>query len=233
MHAIVVSKDYPKNIYTGYNMEFKTDEFGWEHRKYYDPDDKAHYLWTAIVHNFVKKVYTGKKIKYTNWEGKENEYDEYHVALDVDNPRYKKIKQAIIDALVSIGYEDDGYSITFQESFKDDGTEFIAGITGDWGYIDHCPEIEFAEALVFNKDRLIRYLFNDESMIETWNDNSWSYPGEDTDDDPADDIRLKYFDENNDLRPGMKLEDYYDECDWLYFGRANKVDYEWRYLKKN
>lgn len=230
MHAIVVSKNMPKNIYTGYNMEFKTDEFGWEHRKYYDPDDKAHYLWTAIVHNFIKKIYTGKKIPY-GWQ--EGEYDEYYIALDVDNPKYKKIKQAIIDALVSIGYKNDGYDITFQESFKDDGREYIAGITDDWGYIDHCPEIDFAESIVFDRDRLIRFLFNDESMIETWNDNSWSYPNMDTEKDPQIKIREKYFDENNKLRPGMKSEDYYDECDWLYFQQANKIDCEWRYLKRN
>ena len=216
MHAIVITNKEPKEIYTGYACEFRVGEFGWEHRRYMDVMDKASYLWTVIVNGSLKKVNEGT-FYTSNYDGKE--YENYHLELDIENERYKKIKQAIIDALVSIGFKNDGWDIRFQEEFEKTSYGSL-----ETGYVDHDPGIGFAEEIVFNKDRLIRFLFNPSSFIETWNDNDWEL-------DPKieEELEKKYWnEETQDYKDG-----YWEAEDWAYFRMPPEEDIEWKYLKSN
>lgn len=153
IHCISIAKYLPE-IYTGYAADFKTGEFGWEHRAYYGEQDKMSYLWTAIISNF------------TDWVEKPD--GGYKRVVRLDDPDYIKIKNAIIEALESVGFENDGWNIRFQEEPSDT-------IYNEFGYIDHCPNKEdFIYPIVFNKDRLLRFLFNHESCVSTGNDNDES-----------------------------------------------------------
>lgn len=215
MHAIVITKDKPENIYTGYNCEFNVSEFGWEHRKYMDFMDKASYLWTIIVNSCLKTVYEGT-FYTSNYDGKE--YENYHYELDTEKEDYKKIKKAITDTLISIGFEDDGWSIRFQEEFP----------KTDWGletgYVDHSPGLGFVKEIVFDRDRLIRFLFSPTSFIETWNDNDWEL-----DERTEEALEEKYFDkEKNEYKEG-----YWDAEEWAHFRMPREEDIEWKYLKSN
>ena len=164
VHCISIAKDYPENIYTGYVAEFKCGEFGWEHRAYWGPEDKMSYLWTAVVNHFL------------DWVEKPN--GGHKLVLKTDDPEYIKIKKAITNTLVSVGFEDDGYSISFQEEPSDK-------VYDSFGYIDHCPKKEdFIDQIVFNPNRLIRFLFNEESCVSTGNDNDESADNLASCDDP-------------------------------------------------
>lgn len=216
MHAIAIVKDRPKDIYTGYSCDFNTNEFGWEHRTYMGVLDKASYLWTIIVNCSLKRVNEGTF--YTS-SIDNKEYENYHFELDKEDPWYKKIKKAITDALVHVGFEDDGWNIRFEEDFKPTSYGSI-----DTGYVDHSPGKSFVEEIVLNEDRLIRFLFNDRSMIETWNDNEWEL-------DPKveEALEAKYWDpEKEEYKDG-----YWEAEDWAYFRLPKDEDIEWKYLKSN
>ena len=216
MHAIVVAKDRPKEIYDGYMREFEVDEFGWEHRTYRDFRDKAAYLWTIIVNNSLKKVYEGTFYK-SNWGGEEKEYEHYHLELDKDNEWYKSVKKAITEALIKVGIDED--RIIFQEEFEKTSYGSL-----EVGYVDHDPGKGFINEIVFNEDRLIRYLFNDTSMIETWNDNEWHL-------DPKveEALEAEYWDPEEEIYK----DGYWEADDWAHFKIPNEKDIEWKYLKSN
>ena len=150
VHVISVSKDQFDKGNFNWFCHFTFGQFGWEHTIYFSTNDKSTYLWTAIVHNFLE------------WDRANSTY-----YLDTNNPRYIEIKQKIVDALTSITDEDEELVVSFQETAVDDNT--------GWGYIDHTPELKFIEDIVFDRDRLLRYLFGNNSRICTWNDNEWSW----------------------------------------------------------
>lgn len=216
MHAITVTSQPHRIKYPDMEqIEFHTGEFGWSHIVYCDTHSKASYLWTAIVHNFIKEYVSGYWKKDKN--GKNKTYISGYIVLDVENPEYIKRKNAIKTALVNAGLEDDGWNIRFEEKFNDD----IYG-PSDGGYIDHCPELDFIDDIVFNEDRLLRFLFNDASRITTWNDNEWYI-----DDEVEVEIEKEYWDgESNKHKDG-----YYDAIEWAHFDLPK--DTEWKYLKAN
>ena len=220
MHAITVTAK-KTNVYTGFCCDFVTGEFGWEHITYYDFQSKASYLWTAIVNKFIKYVEDEG-----TWKGSDGKkYSNYHYVFDKDNPQYIKYREAIRTALIHAGIEDDGYSITFQEDFKDNGYGLGTG------YIDHAPKESFIESLVFNEDRLIRFLFNDKSQITTWNDNEWYYEGEDEDDEIE---PYPYEIDWDDEESLNKYHEWEDRENWKYFGiNPDDPNIEWKYLKHN
>lgn len=197
VHAITVSK-YKRERYFEYmNCDFRVGDFGWNHIKYLDFESKASYLWTCIVNNFTIE----KKDKFY---------------LDKRNKNYIKYKNAIKKALIDAGVSRD--CIWFQEEFEEDNFDILL-----CGSIDHCPGIDFIEALVFNKDRLIRFLFNDDSCITTWNDNEWYISSEKEAEDDADEIP-----------DDASLEEYIAHTqrhDWRHFDIPE--DTEWKYLKDN
>ena len=218
MHAITVTAKPARKDYLRYHsIEFHTSEFGWDHTTYYDTPSKAAYLWTALVHHFIKEYVSGHWEKDEN--GKNKNYVSGYIILDKDNPEYIRRKQAIRDACVHAGIEDDDWNIKFEEDFNNeyDGPS-------DGGYIDHTPDLDFVDELVFNEDRLQRYLFNDSSKITTWNDNEWYYDTEDEDDAAAPD-----YDENPE-----GYEKYYEKIEWKHFDiDTDDPNIEWKYLKGN
>jgi len=216
MHAIVVTNSKPDTEDFKYRtLEFKVGEFGWEHIRYYDPDAKASYLWTIIVNSFLKKVYTGVMKKGWN----DTEYEEYYLVLDKENPEYIQIKNDIIDKLKAVGMNEDELRFSFQENFE---TTSYGSI--ETGYVDHDPGLGFVKQILYGpNDRFIRFMFNHDSIIETWNDNDW-YCDEDDDDDTVPD-----YDKDPDA-----YREYWDNRDWKYFG-IDPYDktIEWKYLKTN
>ena len=50
--------------------------------------------------------------------------------------------------------------------------EFIEPCSGDWNYIDHSEGIySFVSAILESPDTLLRYLFSEDSVVYTYNDN--------------------------------------------------------------
>ena len=219
VHAISITKNKPNAEYAKYTTcEFHVGEFGWEHVRYYDFNAKASYLWTIIVNCFLKHV--DDEGTYKGYDGKE--YQNYHYELDVENPEYIEIKNAIINALKHIGVEDNGWNIRFQEDFEKTSWGSL-----ETGYVDHTPGLDFVNQIVFNEDRLLRFLFNDNSTITTWNDNEWYYDGEDEDDNCYEDK----IDWDN-PESVKKWRIFQDKQDWKYFGGIPN-DSEWNYIKSN
>lgn len=219
MHAIVITNNKPNKDYIEYcSLNFKVGEFGWNHIRYYDPDFKASYLWTIIINSFIKNVYTGKKKKYS-WS--DEEYDEYYLEFDKENPEYQKIKNDIKEKLTSIGIDvNDEWKVSFQEEFEKTDYGSI-----ETGYVDHDPGLGFVKEILYGpNDRFIRFLFNHDSMIETWNDNEWEINKE-----VKKAIHKKYFDEKK-----QEYKDgYWEAEEWAHFMIPNESKIEWKYLKSN
>lgn len=203
MHAIAITSKRPKIDCAEYeSIEFDVNEFGWSHITYYDTYHKASYLWTSIVNAFIIRV---------NDKG-----EKYHYELDVNNPEYIKRKEAIRTALIHAGFEDDEWNIRFQEIFE---KEDWGGIST--GYIDHDPGLGFVDEIIFNEDRLLRYLFNDSSIITTWNDNEWYL-----DKDVEEKLEKEYSIGEYEHKDG-----YWEAEEWAHFNIPE--DTEWKYLKGN
>lgn len=193
VHAITVTSKKPVIDGEYVQIHFVTGEFGWEHVIYCDYNSKASYLWTTIIHHFIKD--------YVHPSG---QYDEKsYIVIDKENPEYIRRREAIRTALYKYGLDEENpFSIEFEEDFNNDWTK-----NRDGGYIDHLPELDFVDDIIFNEDRLYRFLFNDSSRIETWNDNEWYYEGED-------DV----------------YKNWEDRC-WRYF--TVPKDTEYKFLKNN
>lgn len=197
VHAITVSKNKLQIDPFYINCDFRVGNFGWNHVKYFNFKDKASYLWTCIVNHFV--VYKNNTTYFNNTD-----------------PTYLRYKNTIKKILIDFGFSED--SIWFQEEFK----------RNDWGYlktggIDHNPGRDFIEGLIFNRDRLIRYLFNDESCITTWNDNEWYISPR------------KRIQQEKDILPenytSKEWREWYRRTQWRHFDIPHNT--EWKYLKTN
>ena len=175
VHCISVTKEKPEKFYhpEWEWVRFRVGEFGWEHRTYYGTDDKASYLWTVIVSHFIKRVEDEETFK--GFDG--HEYHKAHTEFDVNNPEYLNIKKKIVNALKSIEITKE--RIEFQETFESDSWGYLRH-----GYVDHTPSLDFVYDIINHKDRLLRYLFNDNSMISTGNDNDGSSNNLDSCEDP-------------------------------------------------
>lgn len=218
VHAITVTGEKPHTTsYNGYTIEFTVGEFGWEHRTYYGMYDKAAYLWTTIVHHFIKRVEDPETF-FCAWTNREEHRS--HLELDVENPDYIKYREAIRQTLLNAGFEDDYLSIQFQEEFDTDCHGNV-----DFGGIDHIPGLDFVEALVFNEDRLLRYLFNGNSKIDTWNDNEWYMSPEKEEEDDADAADTDWEESDEAFIEGMRRHG------WRHFDVPENT--EWKYLKDN
>lgn len=120
---------------------FETGDFGWEIRDYNDVDSKAAYLWTAVV-------------------------SEYQY-LDEEEDLIR-IKSAFTKILNDAGVKN--------VYFKDADYK-----TSDWvsrpyldvdGYIDHAGDLfGWANEMIEEPELLLGYLFNNESVVSTGNDN--------------------------------------------------------------
>ena len=212
VHAISVTSKPARTEYLKYHsIEFNTGEFGWEHCTYYDATTKASYLWTAIVQHFIKEYVHGEIDK--NFKVIKPSY----IILDLENPEYIKRRDAIKNTLIDAGMDEE--NIKFEEDFNPE-----YGDPSDGGYIDHTPGLDFIDSLVFNPDRLLRYLFNDSSVITTWNDNEWYIENEDEFDNM---LEERYYDPET----GEYDPKYWELSEWAHFDIPE--DTEWKYLKNN
>ena len=72
---------------------------------------------------------------------------------------------------------------------------------------------------------IIRFLFNRDSMIETWNDNEWEI-----DEETEEALENKYWDEEKQ----QYKDGYWDAEEWAHFKLPIPEDMiEWKYLKSN
>lgn len=164
-HSISIIKESEKDILSNLPpvLEIPLLEFGWEFETYNDTYTKLGYLWQAIIG-----------------------YYEYFDKDKIENPlEYEKeMKQSKIDKLVSILAK---YGVTLiipynghleieKSKYSEDYsyvTMVYDGIKSyNTGYIDHCSETrQFVEAVLEDEQKLLRFLFDNDSYISTGNDN--------------------------------------------------------------
>ena len=141
-HAICIATE--SKLYFPDSLHFKLGEFGWEFSVLDDPESKASYLFTAIVH--LNEDESRMKLPIDEW---------YEICW-------------IKDVLARYGVE-----ATFQdppwEKFNYSDGYFLG-----YGYIDHGYELsDFLNDVLVYEDLLIKFLFTDASYILTGNDNSY------------------------------------------------------------
>lgn len=141
-HAISICEFHP-NMELPEVVKFETNqEFGWEFEDYTDVYSKANYLWLAICY------------KYNNLS---------------DEDELIKAKANLTQYLERIGvratFEDCRYIKSTWSRVDDKYMDMR-------GYIDHPGDLyEMVDALLEDPNLLYGYLFNDNSMISTGNDN--------------------------------------------------------------
>lgn len=150
VHAIsIYTSKTPINLPK--KVVFETDEFGWEKRKYTNYKSKASYLWTAILENY-----------------------------SVSSPETVKMcKDKIVDVLTRHGVHDVIFVTppTEHNYYVHEGNIHDYEDYGTNCSIDHSYELrDFLDLILFNEQALLNFLFNDESIIETGNDNSDEVP---------------------------------------------------------
>lgn len=162
VHTLIITKN-SNNLKFPKKLIFDSGDYGWEHSCLNTPEEKASYLWETI--------------KCILPDDENKNLVEYNKALDsitkilksvgvkavfkYNNPKYKESKYG--------GY----YKFYNKEGYEDDG------------YIDHAYElITFVKEVCFDKDKLLGFLFSENSYIETGNDNE-------DDDFPSEDYETK------------------------------------------
>ena len=150
-HAISIIK---KSNITEYPDEVRFDKgnFGWDSEIYFDTSDKASYLWEAIIGYYWKNIYKVKE------------------CMQVIKKTLAKygIKAIFVydDISMYTHTYDNGDTYSYIICKNADGEK-------DDGYIDHTEDLgNFIESTVFNKKRLLNYLFDYNSYVSTGNDNS-------------------------------------------------------------
>ena len=122
-------------------VEFKVGEFGWERETYHFPKDKASYLYTAIL------VLT--------------EDDKKSVLPVEEWNEIQWIANVLIDHGVAAAFEQPNWERS------DNGYWWL-----DDGYIDHSSYLEdWLKDILNDEDKLLNYLFTEDSYVETGNDN--------------------------------------------------------------
>lgn len=155
-HSISIIKkskidEYPDTVVFG------SGQFGWEVETYFDTTSKAEYIWEAITScywNNIDKVNNAID-SITNILAKHNIKPVFPYAVNMKEKTHKY---------------DDGSTYTHVVFMNEDGEE-------DHGYIDHGNELgDFVDDLVNNEKKLMNYLFDYNSYILTYNDNSDDEP---------------------------------------------------------
>lgn len=123
-------------------VEFEIGEFGWECKTYYLFINKASYLYTAIL-----CCIEDKEKSYVPVE----EWDEI-----------KWIRDVLASHGIASEFEEPEYSRS-----EDNGWFYLNS-----GYIDHDYELkDWLKDILSDEDRLLNYLFTEDSYVETGNDN--------------------------------------------------------------
>lgn len=180
VHSICISKN--DDIVKQPEIFFSFGQYGWEQGTLYTCNEKAAYLWTAIIECFgygdrIPKVkgYRAKITEMLNSEGIQCGFAKYEIKKSsYDNKNYCDID----------------------------------------GYIDHGGETrKFVEAVVSDKDRLLRYLFSPDSVVYTGNDNEC-----DNDSYEKEFVADEYMWDDND---NEVLNPHHDEEKYEYFEKGN------------
>lgn len=158
VHTLTITKN-SNNLKFPKKLIFDSGDYGWEHVCLTTPEEKASYLWESI--------------KCILPDNENKNLVEYNKALDsiteilksvgvkavfkYNNPKYKESKYG--------GY----YKFYNKEGYEDDG------------YVDHAYGlITFVKEVCFDKNKLLGFLFSENSYIETGNDNEDNdFPSED------------------------------------------------------
>ena len=158
VHTLTITKN-SDNLEFPKKLIFDSGYYGWEHSRLTTPEEKASYLWEGIISVFPD--YENKNL---------TEYNKVIASITkilksvgvkavfkYNNPKYKESKWG------------NYYEFYDKKGNKDDG------------YIDHSDElIIFVKEVCFDKNKLLRFLFSENSYIETGNDNEDDdFPSED------------------------------------------------------
>ena len=123
-------------------VKFRIGEFGWECTTYHLFEDKASYLYTAILE--LKEDENKGDIPVEEWEEIEwitNVLANNGIAVEFEEPRWGKWECS-------------------EEYYL------------DYGYIDHASELkDWLKDILSDEDTLLNYLFSEDSYVETGNDN--------------------------------------------------------------
>ena len=178
-HSISIVKE-SSNTHFPSVVEFNTGEFGWEWENYNDYRSKASYLYTAILETTQLKT-TEELV-----DGKKQCKDLINEKLDkIRDILYKYGIVCVFDSF-EIHYYDYGVSVGRCHNYYPNHK----------GYIDHGYElVGWVDRILNDETLLINFLFDNDSVIETGNDN---------DDCPW----REDFDEFEDMRNTDKYDTY-------------------------
>jgi hypothetical protein len=140
-HAISIC-EYRSNVELPEVVKFESNQdFGWEFENYTDVYSKANYLWLAICYKY-------------------NEPEQEDEFLNA--------KATLAQHLERIGVRAEFEKLDYIESSWNPERSYLEMK----GYIDHPGDLyEMVDALLEDPNLLYGYLFNDNSMISTGNDN--------------------------------------------------------------
>lgn len=137
-----------------YGFSLNVNDFGWEHRTYYDAEDKLMYLIIAIssVYRDDDEVFDKKIKQVKDWL--------HDVNLDVMFPEYIKKDHSYKDS--------NGVEHTWTER---------GWVNGKYtAYIDHTEDLVQLVSYVFeDKNHFYNFIFGVKSFIETGNDNDETF----------------------------------------------------------
>ena len=152
-HAISIRNNSVGNNYPE-EVSFELGTFGWEYDHYNDTHTKASYLWTAIVCLAKEGGNIEGDINYSVDDFVKyitETLSQYNIIAKFPH-NYKTMK--------SYGGEEHMYNIFHDK----DGNK-------PKYWIDHCDLSEFLNAMMSHQDLLMSYLFDDDSILITGNDN--------------------------------------------------------------
>lgn len=178
-HSISIVKE-SSNIHFPSVVEFNAGEFGWEWENYNDYLSKASYLYTAILET------TQLKVTEDLADGKKQ-------CKDLIDEKLNKIREILWKYGIECVF--DSYEIKHYDYEVSVGKHHNYYPEYD-GYIDHGYELaDWVNRILNDEKLLINFLFDNDSVIETGNDN---------DDCPW----REDFDEFEDMRNTDKYDTY-------------------------
>ena len=158
VHTLTITKN-PNNLKFPKKLIFDSGDYGWEHACLTTPEEKASYLWEGIISVFPD--YENKNLT------------EYNKAIASITKILKSVGVKAIFKYNNPKYKESEWGNYYEFCDKDDNV--------DDGYIDHSSELcTFLYDVCFDKNKLLGFLFSENSYIETGNDNEDDdFPSED------------------------------------------------------
>lgn len=179
-HSISIVKE-STNTHFPSVVEFNSGEFSWEWENYNDYLSKASYLYTAILET------TQLKVTEDLADGKKR-------CKDLIDEKLNKIREVLYKYGIVCVF--DSFEIRHYDYEVSVGKHHHNYYPDHKGYIDHGYELgDWVDRILNDEKLLINFLFNNDSVIETGNDN---------DDCPW----REDFDEFEDMRNTNKYDTY-------------------------